>query len=267
LDTFSDENIRRIKSLAQGVRVKHSAMEWGVPASHLIKKEGLDYDEYDLNNGKGLLARFKIITKKIKAAIFVREKVILVDNDLHPAKKPFGQAHELGHHTIPEHKEIFYVCSEHDLNPETRHEMEFEANLFAAELLIPEPLLDSIHKNYPISMHTIMHLANVSGASIHSSAIKYVQSSRAECCLLILKVGNDADGNEGLILKTHIPSEPWWNRHKIRFREFFPKDHDISAVVFSGNIDDVVTSTARIQENDFALHSFYNSYTVLSLLF
>jgi len=85
-------------------------MEWEVPIDFLLKKEGLQYEEYNLNE-EGFLKKYitspiKKIVQVIKAAIIVREKVILVDKDLHYAKKPFAQVHELGHNTIPEHKEI-----------------------------------------------------------------------------------------------------------------------------------------------------------------
>ncbi len=211
LNTFSEANQERIKLLAQKIRFNHKAMEWRVPPTYLIKKEGLDYDEYDLNETGFLKKVVKIaaeslekIKKIIRAAIIIPESVVLIDTDLHPAKKPFGQSHELGHHTIPEHKEIFYVCSEHDLDPQTRAEMEFEANTFASELLFPTPLMDSIYKNYPVSMDTILYLANLSHASIHSSAIEYVRDCDKECCLLTLKMDVDNDGNTGLRLKSQI---------------------------------------------------------------
>ncbi len=268
MDTFSAENIERIRLLAQEIRKKHKVMEWGVPTSHLIEQEGLEYQEYDLSTRKGLLERFCGIAKKIKAAIFVREKVILIDNGLHYAKKPFGQAHELGHNSIPEHQEILYVCDEQDLNPNTRAEMEFEANIFAAELLIPGPLLKAIHAKYPLSMNTVMQLSGLSGASIHSSAIKYCQSSKEACCLLVLKVAEASDGSRGLVPKSQIASSTWWARHgKIPFKKFFPEDHVISEVVFSGLRDDIVESKLNIFGKDYNLHTFYNSYIVLALIF
>ena len=91
----------------------------------------LDYHEYDLEK-EGLLKKLTKgvvkITQKIKAALCVKEMAVFVDDSLHHAKKPFGQGHELGHFCIKEHKDIFYCCSEHDLSPKMRKEMEFEAN-------------------------------------------------------------------------------------------------------------------------------------------
>jgi len=272
LNTFSDQNTERIKSIAQKTRYKHKAMEWGVPPSYFIKKEGLDYAEYNLNSN-GFLARvtktIKNIVKVIKAAIIIPERVILIDTTLHPAKKPFGQSHEFGHNDIPEHREILYVCSEQDLNPQTRDEMEFEANVYASELLLPSPLMEAIYKEYPIAMETILQLKNLSGASIHSAAIKYVTNCREECCLLILEVDNDEDGNSGLRLKRQIPSIGWWKRYKklLQDFQFFPPKHNLSLVVFSGNAEDIEKNTVKVDKQEFQVHTFYNSYIVLALLF
>jgi hypothetical protein len=251
LNTFSEENIDRIRLLAQNTRTKHRAMEWGVPPEYLIKKEGLDYEEYNLNtNGfrAKVTATIKNLVKIIKAAIIPRERTILVDVDLHYAKKPFGQSHELGHNTIPEHREILYVCSEYDLNPQTRDEMEFEANVFASELIFPSPLMESIYKNYPLSMDTILQVKDLSKGSIHSAAIKYVAGAHQECCLLLLKRDQDEQGNDGLRLTKQIPSPPWWEKYGklLQDDQFFPPQHNLSLVVFSGTFDDIVKNVLRV---------------------
>lgn len=272
MNTFSEENIERIRLIAQKTRLKHKAMEWGVPPHYLIEKEGLDYGEYNLNSN-GFIAKvtktIKNVVKVIKAAIIIPERVILIDTDLHPSKKPFGQSHELGHENIPEHKEILYVCSEHDLNPEIRDEMEFEANVYASELLFPSPLMEPIYKNYPVSMETVLHLASLSGASIHSAAIRYVTTCKEESCLLILEKDKDGEGNEGLRLKRQIPSIGWWQKYKklLADHQFFPPNHNLSLVVFSGNAEDVVKNTVTVGEQRFQVQTFYNKYIVLALLF
>lgn len=259
-------------TLAQEIRFKHRAMEWGVPLSYLIKKEGLDYNEFNLNS-KGFKAiikkSYKKIVKIIKAALLIKDKIVLIDTELHPKKKPFGKAHELGHHAIPEHREILYVCSEHDLNPQTRREMEFEANVFASEILFPSPLMDSIYKDYPVSMETILQLANLSHASFHSAAIRYVVTSDKECCLLILETDSIDEENEGLRLKRQIYSKSWWKKYGnlIRRDQFFPANHNLSLIVFSGNAEAIVKNTVRVRDLKFQVHTFYNNYNVFALLF
>jgi len=276
LNTFSNENIRRIKTLALSIRLKHDANEWGVSPEFLIEREGLQYKEYNLNE-EGFFKKYvsnplKKLARLIKAAIIVPEKMVLIDEDLHPAKKPFGRCHELGHHAIPEHREILYVCSEHDLRPETRAEMEFEANVFASEVLYPTNLVNSIHVEYPLSMETILQLSQLSKGSIHSSAIKYIKTSDKECCLLTLNKDTDEDGNPGLRLEQQICSKSWVRKHGgkcFQEKQFLPHDHVISDTVFSGSIEDIYRGKITLNNTgkEFRFHSFYNSYKVFVLVF
>jgi hypothetical protein len=275
LDTFSYENQLRIRSLAWNLRTKHDATEWGVSPVDLITETGLDYEEYNLRD-KGLIRKIKIgvkkIAERIRAALIVREQVVLIDSDLHKAKKPFGQGHELGHNVIPEHREILYVCSEADLNPLTRAQMEFEANVFSSEILHPTPLMSKLHKEYPVSMETVLLLHQLSRASIHSSAIRYVNSCDKECCLLTLEVEKDEEGNSGLRLKGQIWSEPWHQRFRrkiIEDNQFFPPTHNLSLIAFSGGIQEIIKNTVRLVNDDitFQAHTFYNGFIVIALLF
>lgn len=272
LITFSEENKKRIRLLAQELRIKHKSMDWDVPLSFLIEKEGLDYNEYDLNS-KGFKAiikkSYKKITKIIKAALFVKDKIVLIDKNLHPKKKPFGKAHELGHHSIPEHREILYACSEHDLNPQVQKEMEFEANLFASETIFPTLLMHSIYKDYPVSMETILQLAKLSDGSFHSAAIRYADTSDKECCLLILDTYSLDEENKGLRLKRQICSKSWWKKYGnlIRKGQLFPANHNLSLVAFSGNAEDIVKNMVKIKDLNFHVHTFYNNYNVFALIF
>lgn len=274
--TFSPENIARISMLASDLRHKHDAMEWGVPPTQLIELEGLNYHEYDLQD-EGILKRITkgaiTIAKKIKAALCVKEKTVLIDDTLHHAKKPFGQSHELGHYCIPQHKQIFYFCSEHDLSPSMRKEMEFEANTFASALLFPDHLMQNIYKEYELSMQTIFYMKEMSGASIHSTAIKYVSCHPRLCCFVCLsKIESDENVLLNLKIKSRICSPLWMRRYGqlIEVGQNVPISHNLARVITEGGgIEGFMRTTVKIRntELEFKAHSFYNSYEVFALLF
>ena len=276
MDTFSEDNINRIKSYANDLRIKHNAMDWGAYPPFFMKKEGLFYAEYDLSNGsilrKYITEPLRKIISCIKAAIVVPERLVLVDEDLHHAKKSFGQAHELGHHIIPEHREIFYVCSEHDLAPQTRIGMEFEANIFASEILYPSQLMNNINRDYPLAMETILQLSQLSKGSVHSSAIHYVQTSAVECCLLILESKLDPEGSSCLTLKSQISSTPWVRKFGPQFfgkGQVFSENHVLAKQVFASSREDISKGNIQMTNSKeiFQFHAFYNSYIVLVLVF
>jgi Zn-dependent peptidase ImmA (M78 family) len=275
--TFTDDNRQRIGKIAFDIRNKHNAMEWGTNPVELIRLEGLDYGEYNLEKD-GVFKKFareaivalKGISKKIMAALFVKDKTVLIDESLHNAKKPFGQAHELGHYVIPAHKEILYACSEHDLCESIRLDMEFEANVFASELLFPAHLLQAIHQKYPLSMQTIQLLKAHSGASMHSSAIRYVKTSPNICCLVQLKRSNtDNPLNNELLISSIICSKSWWNKYRylINKDQILPNGHNLSKVINTGSRDGILETTVKVDEIEFNAHTFYNSYIVLALIF
>lgn len=119
-------------------------------------------------------------------------------------------------------------------------------------------------------MKTILQLHSLSGASIHSSAIAYVNNSEKKCCLLIFDKEKDNKGIDGLRLKKQIYSNSFWNENKkiiIQDNLLLLKDHPLSEVVFSGKPQDVFEYTVNIAEKSYNIHSFYNSYHVFALLF
>lgn len=266
--TYSEENRERIRLIAEQIRLKHGAMDWGVPIEDLIKKQGLDYSEYDLNS-ESFLSKIrkaaKKVAEKIKAAIFVSEKLILVDRELHYKKKPWGQAHELGHHAIPEHREILYVCSEHDLSKDTRDQMEFEANVFAAELLCPAHLIDEIHINFPIDLQTILYLASVSKGSIESCAIRYVKTSKRTCALLTF------ENKDGSFIAKNKPlySSKWWKKYKNNLGDLnvIVNGLHLYELLLKSSTVDIAKDSIDIGGHNLEIQTFCNSFTYLALIF
>lgn len=261
-----------IKQIAVDLRHKHDALDWGVKIEELIKLEGLIYDEYDLSD-EGLLSKFRGyvhgVFNKVKALLSVPNHLILIDNSLHDSKKPFGRGHELGHNTIPWHREILYVCNEWDLSFETRKEMEYEANIFAAEVLIPSPLLEKIFKEYPLAMETILHISQMSGASIQTSAIKYVFENPKACCLLTFEKQHKKTGELSLRLVKCPQYSTVWYDQKIAFIEksqILDADHVITKFVNNPFADTVEHGDCIIGEKCFPMDLFSNKYNVFALI-
>lgn len=119
-------------------------------------------------------------------------------------------------------------------------------------------------------MDTILYLSKISGGSIHSAALKYVSSSKKECCLLILEKCTDENDNIGLEITKQVPSEVWVKKNGPKLigeGQFLPKAHTLCVVAFSS--DDINKGDINITntEKNFHFESFYNSYLVFALLF
>ena len=205
--------------------------------------------------------------KKVKALLSVKEQVILVANDLPEARTPFAKGHELGHSTLAWHRQILYVCDEHDLNWATREQMEWEANLFSAEVLLPGSLVDSVYESYPTSMETVLLLHEWSGASIETCAIKYVGRHPDECALLVLDDDCDQNTIAGLKLTRKILSQRGVSRFGMLTKaQRFDSQHTLylsSRVLGISNTE----ITIKDPEDRYAVSIFNNSYRVLALIY
>jgi Zn-dependent peptidase ImmA (M78 family) len=84
----------------------------------------------------------------IKEAYFKDEGVIVIDPNLHPYKKRHLIAHGLAHHLLHRNRRVNYFINDKDdfLKSLRVKEMEKEAEIFAAYLLIPEEKLNALLK-------------------------------------------------------------------------------------------------------------------------
>ena len=104
----------------------------------IIKKFGTN-DPFLIANEMGIMVRFSNDFKKLKGlyTIIKRKRVIIINNNISLEKQRIVCAHELGHDTI--HRElasnnIFQEFMIYDMAARP----EYEANMFAAELLISD---------------------------------------------------------------------------------------------------------------------------------
>jgi hypothetical protein len=109
---------------------------------------------------------------------------ITVRSDRSEPKKRFTIAHEIGHYVNPTHRASSpdgFRCSLSDMmvskaNPNDRHQkMEFEANRFAAELLMPEGRVKAfLRLRASVDLEHILDLAKHFQVSKEASARKYL---------------------------------------------------------------------------------------------
>ena len=178
----------RVQAEALAFRQRHNALDWNADVDDLIKLHGLAHDRYSRFGRLGDVARFTTdVAKKVLALVSLKESVILTSTELPSAKEPFAKGHELGHAVLPWHRDILYVCDEHDLSAATRAQMEWEANTFSAAVILPRPLVETMYENFPVSMDTVRKLADLSGASVAASANAYIEHFPKPGLLMWLK--------------------------------------------------------------------------------
>ena len=114
---------------------------------------------------------------------------ILLAPNQSPGRKRFSLAHELGHYHIPSHrKRPPGWCGEDDMvaQEDSGRRYEWEANQFAAELLMPRHLFSHDAGHRDAAFHEIAELSSPEwyDVSVTAAAIRFVEVT-AEACALV----------------------------------------------------------------------------------
>lgn len=115
------------------------------------------------------------------------KNVIIIKNSIREeGKKRFTCAHEIGHFIIPTHKKEGIRCTEDDIETldEKKH-LEYEANEFSNELLIPTKVFKKHIEGREPSKELFDELTERFGTTLTATAFKYVQLCELSCALVI----------------------------------------------------------------------------------
>lgn len=262
-----------VREAAIDLRKKYDALDWSANIDDLIERSGLSQGRYSPYQGVGwsFIDFVKNTRKRVQALLSVKENVVLLSTDIHQAREAFAKGHELGHSALPWHREILYICDEHDLRADTRAQMEWEANLFSSEVLLPTPLLPLIYSQYPTSMETVLQLRSLTQASIESCAVAYANNHPRRCVLLILEETKNSTGEPQLKVAKKVVSESA-SRSVLGTLDkgyVFPKNH----VLYTQSRADKVSSTRIHFDNpgngppQYEVSILNNQFRVLALIF
>ena len=115
--------------------------------------------------------------KKQKGAykVIERQPIIFINDSLHPVVREIVFGHELGHHLLHRTAAVrLGGFQEFNLFDMRESRMEYEANLFAAQLMLPD---DEI-KEYIYKSFDIQQIAKVMNSDINLVAIKVAELNR-----------------------------------------------------------------------------------------
>jgi Zn-dependent peptidase ImmA (M78 family) len=169
-------------------------------ARELVKRFGVEAPMHV--NVEGFAARlgFKISMAMLDGAIAQlvirtgRQPLILLSDRLtDPAMRRFTVAHELGHyvlrHPSPSIAEMYDPTQQHGLAPLLSSVNEAEANAFARELLMPEPLVRLACDLTSASLDPALRIAYTFGVSVPTSAIRFVELTDIPCIVVLSEAG------------------------------------------------------------------------------
>ncbi|HZM63672.1 MAG TPA: ImmA/IrrE family metallo-endopeptidase [Candidatus Saccharimonadales bacterium] len=144
-----------IKAKAKAIREQYGVTERPVRLSEIARKEGIEI-LYFIPNEK---------TNEIFGLLDKKKKTIFLNADEPAARQSFTLAHELGHYFLHHKSNEYDVYRRDSLYAEGKPEKEQEADYFAAELLMPEELIQRFKSRYDLDDNNISSLSKLFGVS------------------------------------------------------------------------------------------------------
>jgi Zn-dependent peptidase ImmA (M78 family) len=168
----------------------------------------------------------------LRGVLFVPDKRVIVISDDYDKRNNLTFAHEFGHWKIPSHKELLYKCTQFDLSPKARAQMEREANFFASEISFMGNLFLELLQSSALSMGNIKELSDTFGMSIEATLRRAVELEIRPCALLSLNV-HEEDEENFLSVRYPVYSQSFLKNIGIKFNpdQTFSRNHALAKIV------------------------------------
>jgi Zn-dependent peptidase ImmA (M78 family) len=225
----------RLTNLADQILKEVSIEEPPVNLDQLYESEKLLTTMLEKTNSElvALEKELKITNIDIlRGVIFIPEKRVVVISQDYQKRNNFTLAHEFGHWKIPWHRDLLYKCTQFDLSPKARFQMEREANYFASEISFMGDLFLKQLLSSPLSMRNIKALSDIFGMSIEATLIRAVELELRPCALLSLIV-NEKDPDNFLSIRYAIYSQSFKEQvdKEFNLRQTFPQNHELAKII------------------------------------
>lgn len=164
-------NFTRCEELANELLEKYAITEPVVNVFEVAKGEGLELQFVKMPNKLESVAGFLDIDKKI----------IFVNNDDPVNRQIFTVAHELGHFKLGHKPDEYSVLLRRTIINGTYSPVEQEANCFAANLLVPENMMEEVKEKYKITTNETALLAKMFGVSSEMMEFRIKRLNYGKC--------------------------------------------------------------------------------------
>lgn len=138
--------------------------------------------------------------------------IITINSNTAPLRQRFSLGHELGHWINDRGKNLTFQCSDSDMrqyaatSSDFKRQREVRANRFAAELLMPDFLLNRYHPKLEITGETVKYLSNLFDVSRTSAFIRLVEVSDRPCMVICW---NPSGKRKWFVRSTILPESVW----------------------------------------------------------
>jgi hypothetical protein len=134
----------------------------------------------------GLMARIGALRNKVRGAVAIGERTVLIDKSQALPQQRFTHGHEIGHRGLPWHEDAYFADDTSTLDPDTHDELEAEASAYSAELLFNLHTFAEQAHSSQLGLAPAIDLAETYEASRRAAIRRYVEDGPRPCALLVL---------------------------------------------------------------------------------
>lgn len=179
LDLIELADLVRPEQLVAAILQQNPHLPLPVPLEELARLAGIV--KIEAFSSEGFAGTLITNAEKSEGAIFYSS------NDPRPRQR-FTIGHELGHFLLPWHRRTQFECNAHDLTFNTNAEWEIQANQFAAELLMPKPLIvKRLRALGGPDLEHLQQLATEFETSLQMTARRYIELNEHPCAIVFSK--------------------------------------------------------------------------------
>lgn len=149
----------------------------------LILEDVIAYYDGDVRNAELKNCDGRMVMKGDRAIVSINQNIV------HPQRRRFILAHELGHMILHRGKEAVFSDDEHTLEDYRSGSQEREANAFAAALLMPGQLFAKVCLKRKFGSETIRYIAEHFGTSISSTVFRFLEYGNHPICIVYSQDG------------------------------------------------------------------------------
>jgi Zn-dependent peptidase ImmA (M78 family) len=155
-------DVDSIRAKALEIRNKYGMQEPPVNVFDIASNEGIDIVYFNPKDD----------TSDVSGLFVKDEKRVYLNADEPAERQAFTLAHELAHYFLDHKPDEYGVYKRYSLYSEKKPPREQEADLFAAELLMPRDLIAEVKKRYEVNDRDTLALSKMFGVSRSAMALR-----------------------------------------------------------------------------------------------
>ena len=141
---------------------------------------------------RGAIVRYKPIDgAEARITIAGRQAIITISTNIaDPRRRRFSVAHELGHFEMHRKLSALAICTSKDFEfRQVAQQIEQDANLFAASLLMPESIIKPLIDDSDLSLSLARAIADTFKVSLTAASRRMVEFSHESCAVVLSQDG------------------------------------------------------------------------------